>query len=257
MGMLSDKTVAIFGVANKRSIAWGITQVAAREGARIVLGYQNERMGKAVEKLIEELPTAPLLVECDVTDDASLERSFQTIESECGHLDGLVHSIATAKREELGGNFRDTSWEGYALAQQVSAYSLISLSRAALPLMAGRDASVICMSYYGAERVVDGYNVMGVAKAALEANTRYLANDLGPDGVRVNAISAGPIKTVSAMGVSGFKSILDTVVERSPLRRNVTQEDVGNTALFLLSDLGRAITGQTIYVDSGYSILGT
>ncbi|MEZ6187581.1 MAG: enoyl-ACP reductase [Planctomycetota bacterium] len=257
MGMLSDKTVAIFGVANKRSIAWGITQVAAREGARIVLGYQNERMGKAVEKLIEELPTAPLLVECDVTDDASLERSFQLIESECGHLDGLVHSIATAKREELGGNFRDTSWEGYALAQQVSAYSLISLSRAALPLMAGRDASVICMSYYGAERVVDGYNVMGVAKAALEANTRYLANDLGPDGIRVNAISAGPIKTVSAMGVSGFKTILDTVVERSPLRRNVTQEDVGNTALFLLSDLGRAITGQTIYVDSGYSILGT
>ena len=257
MGLLDGKTVAIFGVANKRSIAWGITQVAAREGAKIVLGYQNERMGKAVEKLIGDLPQTPLLVECDVTNDELLAKTFETIKAECDGLDGLVHSIATAKRDELGGHFRDTSWEGYALSQQVSAYSLISLSRAALPLMQGRDASVICMTYYGAERVVEGYNVMGVAKAALEANTRYLANDLGPEGVRVNAISAGPIKTVSAMGVSGFKDILGTVEKRAPLRRNITQEDVGNTALWLLSDLGRAVTGQTIYVDSGYSILGT
>jgi len=257
MGLLDGKTVAIFGVANKRSIAWGITQVAAREGAKIVLGYQNERMGKAVEKLIGDLPQKPLLVECDVTNDELLAKTFETIKAECDGLDGLVHSIATAKRDELGGHFRDTSWEGYALSQQVSAYSLISLSRAALPLMQGRDASVICMTYYGAERVVEGYNVMGVAKAALEANTRYLANDLGPEGVRVNAISAGPIKTVSAMGVSGFKDILGTVEQRAPLRRNITQEDVGNTALWLLSDLGRAVTGQTIYVDSGYSILGT
>ncbi|MCA8921409.1 MAG: enoyl-ACP reductase [Planctomycetes bacterium] len=257
MGLLSDKTVVIFGIANKRSIAWGIAQVAAREGARLVLGYQNERMGKAVEKLVEDFPQKPLLVECDVTNDELIAECFAKIKAECDGVDGLVHSIATAKREELGGHFRDTSWEGYALAQQVSAYSLISLSRGALPLMQGRDASVICMSYYGAERVVEGYNVMGVAKAALEANTRYLANDLGPEGVRVNAISAGPIKTVSAMGVSGFKDILDTVAERAPLRRNISQEDVGNTALFLLSDLGRAITGQTIYVDSGYSILGT
>jgi len=222
-----------------------------------VLGYQNERMGKAVEKLIGDLPQKPLLVECDVTNDELLAKTFETIKAECDGLDGLVHSIATAKRDELGGHFRDTSWEGYALSQQVSAYSLISLSRAALPLMQGRDASVICMTYYGAERVVEGYNVMGVAKAALEANTRYLANDLGPEGVRVNAISAGPIKTVSAMGVSGFKDILGTVEQRAPLRRNITQEDVGNTALWLLSDLGRAVTGQTIYVDSGYSILGT
>lgn len=256
MGLLTDKTVCIFGIANKRSIAWGIAQVAAREGAQLVLGYQNERMGRAVQKLIPDLPSTPILAECDVTNDELVAGFFEKVQKECDGVDGLVHSIATAKREELGGKFRDTSWDGYALSQQVSAYSLISLSRGAAPMMAGRDASIICMSYYGAERVVNGYNVMGVAKAALEANTRYLADDLGPDGIRVNAISAGPIKTVSAMGVSGFKDILVTVAERAPLRRNVTQEDVGNTALFLLSDLGRAVTGQTIYVDSGYSILG-
>jgi len=256
MGLLTDKTVVIFGIANKRSIAWGIAQVAAREGAQLVLGYQNERMGKAVEKLIPDLPKKPILAECDVTNDELVASFFEKVKKECDGVDGLVHSIATAKREELGGRFRDTSWDGYALSQQVSAYSLISLARGAAPLMSGREASVICMSYYGAERVVNGYNVMGVAKAALEANTRYLADDLGPEGIRVNAISAGPIKTVSAMGVSGFKDILGTVVARAPLRRNVTQEDVGNTALFLLSDLGRAVTGQTIYVDSGYSILG-
>lgn len=256
MGLLTDKTIVIFGVANKRSIAWGIAQAASREGARLVLGYQNERMGGSVEKLLGDLPVRPLLVECDVTNDELIAKCFETIGKETDGVDGLVHSIATAKREELGGRFRDTSWDGYALSQQVSAYSLISLARGAQPLMSGRDSSIVCMSYYGAERVVNGYNVMGVAKAALEANTRYLADDLGPEGIRVNAVSAGPIKTVSAMGVSGFKDILETVVERSPLRRNVTQEDVGNTAVFLMSDMGRAITGQTIYVDSGYSILG-
>jgi enoyl-[acyl-carrier protein] reductase I len=167
-----------------------------------------------------------------------------------------VHSIAFAKREELGGNFTDTSWDGYALAQQVSAWSLIALVKGALPLMEGRDASVICLSYYGAEKVVTNYNVMGVAKAALEANTRYLADDVGPKGVRVNAISAGPIKTVSAMGVADFGTLLDTMAQKAPLRRNVDQADVGNTALFLLSNLSRGITGQTIYVDAGYSIMG-
>jgi enoyl-[acyl-carrier protein] reductase I len=255
MGLMDGKTVAIFGVANKRSIAWGITQVLAREGAKLVLGYQNERMGKAVEGLVGDLPERPLLLEVDATDEEAMDRFFAEVGEKVGKLDGLVHSIATAKRDELGGKFRDTSWEGYALAQQVSAYSLVGLARRAAPLMS-EGGSVVCMTYYGAERVVDGYNVMGVAKAALEANTRYLAGDLGPDGIRVNAISAGPIKTVSAMGVSGFKSILGQVAERAPLRRNITQEDVGNTALFLLSDMGSAITGQTIYVDSGYSILG-
>ena len=255
MGLMNDKTVAIFGVANKRSIAWGIARVLAGEGARLVLAYQNDRMKRGVEQLAGELDVAPVLAPCDVTDEAQVDAFFEGVR-ELGPLDGLVHSIATAKREELGGQFRDTSWDGYALAQQVSAYSLVSLARRAAPLMAGRQGSIVCLTYYGAERVVEGYNVMGVAKAALEANTRYLAADLGPEGIRVNAISAGPIKTVSAMGVSGFKDILGQVEARAPLRRNVTQEDVGRTALFLLSELGAAITGQTLYVDSGYSILG-
>jgi len=255
VGLMNDKTVAIFGVANKRSIAWGIARVLAGEGARLVLAYQNDRMKRGVEQLAGELDVAPVLAPCDVTDEAQVDAFFEGVR-ELGPLDGLVHSIATAKREELGGQFRDTSWDGYALAQQVSAYSLVSLARRAAPLMAGRQGSIVCLTYYGAERVVEGYNVMGVAKAALEANTRYLAADLGPEGIRVNAISAGPIKTVSAMGVSGFKDILGQVEARAPLRRNVTQEDVGRTALFLLSELGAAITGQTLYVDSGYSILG-
>jgi enoyl-[acyl-carrier protein] reductase I len=256
MGLMSGKTVAIFGVANKRSIAWGITKTLANAGAKIALAYQNERMGRGVEGLIGELPEKPLMATCDVTADGEIEAFFDKVKVELGGLDGLVHSIATAKREELGGKFRDTSWDGFALAQQVSAYSLVALARGAAPLMADRQGSIVCMSYLGAERAVEGYNVMGVAKASLEASTRYLANDLGPDGIRVNAISAGPIKTVSAMGVAGFKSILSQVEERAPLRRNVTQEEVGEVATFLLSDMGRAVTGQTIYVDSGYSILG-
>jgi enoyl-[acyl-carrier protein] reductase I len=255
MGLMDGKTVVVFGVANKRSIAWGIAKVLDREGAKLVLAYQNDRMGKALEKLTPELSQAPVTAECDVCDDAQVEAFFATVKEQVGTLDGLVHSIATAKRDELGGKFRDTSWEGYQLSQQVSAYSLVQLSRHALPLMPN-GGSIVSMTYLGAVRAVDGYNVMGVAKAALEANTRYLATDLGPEGIRVNSISAGPIKTVSAMGVSGFKSILGQVEEKAPLRRNVTQEEVGDTALFLLSDLGRALTGQILYVDSGYSILG-
>ena len=249
MNLMDGKVVVVIGVANKRSIAWGITKALSDAGARLALNYQNERMADSVRKLAEELPNKPFLAPCDVTVPGDLERFFQQIGTEFGHLDGLVHSIATAKREELGGEFKDTSWEGYALAQQVSAYSLIPMSRLAAPLMAGRQGSIVCLTYYGAEKVVDGYNVMGVAKAALEANTRYLAANLGPGGVRVNAISAGPIKTVSAMGVGGFSGILDTVEKRAPLRRNVTQEEVGQCALFLLSQMASAITGQTIYVD--------
>ncbi|MGE0710302.1 MAG: enoyl-ACP reductase [Planctomycetota bacterium] len=257
MGLLSGKTIVIFGVANKRSIAWGVAQTAAREGARLVLAYQNERMGEAVEKLAPELPEPPVMAACDVSVEGSVAAFFQTIAPQVGGaLDGIVHSIAFAKREELGGKFRDTSWDGYTLAQQVSAYSLVEIAREAAPLLQGREASIVCMTYAGAVRAVDGYNVMGVAKAALEACTRYLAADLGPEQIRVNAISAGPIKTVSAMGVSGFKSILGQVEERAPLRRNVTQEDVGNVAAFLLSPLSTSITGQVLYVDAGFSILG-
>lgn len=256
MGLMSGKNVVIFGVANKRSIAWGIAQALHREGARLALNFQNERMEEPVRKLASELPGDTFLAPCDVTVAGDIDRFFARLAKEFGPLDGLVHSIAFAKREELGGNFTDTSWEGYSLAQQVSAWSLIGLVKGALPLMEGREASVVCLSYYGAEKVVQNYNVMGVAKAALESSTRYLANDVGPKGVRVNAISAGPIKTVSAMGVSDFGSLLDNMAQKAPLRRNVDQGDVGNTAAFLLSNLARGITGQTIYVDAGYSILG-
>ena len=256
MGLMSGKNVVIFGIANKRSIAWGIAQALHREGARLALNFQNERMEDPVRKLAADLPGDTFLAPCDVTVPGDIERFFGRLGKEFGPLDGLVHSIAFAKREELGGNFVDTSWEGYQLAQHVSAWSLIGLARGAAPLMEGREAGIVCLSYYGAEKVVPNYNVMGVAKAALEASTRYLANDLGPRGVRVNAISAGPIKTVSAMGVADFGSLLDTMAQKSPLRRNVDQMDVGNTALFLLSNLARGITGQTIYVDAGYSIMG-
>ena len=256
MGLMSGKNVAVFGVANKRSIAWGIVQALHREGARIALNYQNERMEEPVRKLAAELPGETFLAPCDVTVPGDIDKFFAGVGKAFGHLDGLVHSIAFAKREELGGHFADTSWEGYALAQQVSAWSLIGLVKGALPLMAGRQAGVVCLSYYGAEKVVQNYNVMGVAKAALESSTRYLAADVGERGVRVNAISAGPIKTVSAMGVSDFGSLLDTMAKTAPLRRNVDQADVGNVAAFLLSDLSAGVTGQTIYVDAGYSILG-
>jgi enoyl-[acyl-carrier protein] reductase I len=256
MGLMNGRNVVIFGVANKRSIAWGIAQALQREGAKLAFSYQNDRMGDSVKKLVTELPEQPFLAPCDVAVDGDIERFFDALGKEWGHIDGLVHSIAFAKREELGGHFTDTSWEGYALAQQVSAWSLIGLVKGALPLMEGRDASVVCLSYYGAEKVVTNYNVMGVAKAALESSTRYLAADVGPQGVRVNAISAGPIKTVSAMGVGDFGSLLDSMAQKAPLRRNVDQGDVGNAAAFLLSPLAGGITGQTIYVDAGYSILG-
>lgn len=256
MGLMEGKNVVIFGVANKRSIAWGIAQALQREGAKLAFSYQNDRMASAVEKLAADLPEKPFLAPCDVSVEGDIDRFFEALKKEWDGIDGLVHSIAFAKREELGGNFRDTSWDGYALAQQVSAWSLIGLVKGAMPMMEGRDASVVCLSYYGAEKVVTNYNVMGVAKAALESSTRYLANDVGPHGVRVNAISAGPIKTVSAMGVGDFGTLLDSMAQKAPLRRNVDQMDVGNTAAFLLSPLANGITGQTIYVDAGYSILG-
>ena len=256
MGLMDDKVAVIFGVANKRSIAWGITRALADAGAKIALNYQNDRMGSGVARLSEELDEKPYMAVCDVTSEEEIDSFFRGIEQEFGRIDALVHSIAFAKREELGGDFVETSWDGYQLAQHVSAYSLIAMARRAAPLMEGRDAAIVCMTYYGAEKVVYGYNVMGVAKASLEANTRYMASSLGPRGIRVNAISAGPIKTVSAMGVSGLGDLLDAVATKSPLRRNVTTEEVGKTALFLLSDMSSAITGQTIYVDSGFSIMG-
>ncbi|MEZ5966540.1 MAG: enoyl-ACP reductase [Planctomycetota bacterium] len=256
MGLMNGKTIVIFGVANKRSIAWGIAQVLSEHGAKLALNYQNERMEESVRKLAEELPQAPFMAPCDVTDQAQIDTFFAALKRECGAIDGLVHCVAFAKREELGGSFSETSWDGYSLAQHVSAYSLVATARAAVPLMEGRPGAIVSLSYYGSEKVVPGYNVMGVAKAALESSTRYLAHDLGPKNVRVNCISAGPIKTVSAMGVSNFSSLLDSMADKAPLRRTISQTEVGNAACFLLSDMASGITGQVLYVDAGYSVMG-
>ncbi len=256
MGLMEGKTAVIFGVANKRSIAWGITTALVREGARVALNYQNERMETGVRKLAANLPSDTFIAQCDVTKQDEIDSFFDQLKDNFDGVDALVHCVAFAKREELGGRYVDTSPDGYELAQRVSAYSLVSLSKAAEPLMEGRNGSILALTYLGAVRVVTAYNVMGVAKAALEASVRYLAADLGPAGTRVNAISAGPIKTLSAMGVSGFSHIQKAITERAPMRKNVTQEDVGNTAAFLLSSMGNGVTGQVIYVDSGVSIMG-
>lgn len=255
MNHMEGKVAAIFGIANQRSIAYGIAETLRESGVKLALNYQNERMGASMDKLASKLGD-PWRKECDVTDEQAVIDFFAAVKEEFGGLDYVVHSVAFAKREELGGEYVDTSWDGYALAQHVSAFSLLTLCKHALPLMDGREGSIIAMSYYGAEKVVTNYNVMGVAKAALESSVRYLANDLGPKGVRVNALSAGPIRTLSASGVSDFVSLLDFVASKAPLRRNVSTQDVGRAARFLLSEDSRGITGQTIYVDNGFSIMG-
>ncbi len=252
--LLKDKTILIMGVANKWSIAWGIAQSCAREGANLILTYQNERSKNAVEQLSSLLPNVALYP-CDVTSDQEITKLFESIQKDYGVLHGLVHCLAFAKSEELTGNFYDTSRDGYLLAQNISSYSLTGVSKCARPLMY-QGGSILTLTYLGSERVLPNYNVMGVAKAALEASVRYLANDLGPEEIRVNAISAGPIKTVSAKGIKGFNSFLRVYEERAPLRRTVTQQDVGDTAVFLMSDLSRGITGEVIHVDAGYHILG-
>lgn len=252
---LEGKTGIIFGVANKRSIAWGCARSLSQAGMRLALTYAGERMEKGVRTLAEELPNS-IVLPCDVTKPAEVEAVFEELGSEFGQLDTLVHAIAYANRDDLQGAFRDTSRDGYMIAQEVSAYSLMALARQALPLMEGRDGSIITMTYLGSERVIPNYNVMGVAKAALEAGVRYLASDLGPHGVRVNAISAGPLRTLSASGVKDFGSIIDHIAEVAPLRRNITTEDVGNACLFLASPASRSITGTTLFVDAGFHIMG-
>ncbi len=253
--LLEGKNGLIVGVANKHSIAWAIAESSAREGARLMFNYQNERLKDNVEGLVKDLPGAKAFP-CDVGNDVEIEALMKNVEAECGRLDFLVHSVAFAPREELTGEFVNTSRQGFATALDVSAYSLVALSRAALPLMT-EGGSIVTLTYLGAERVVPHYNVMGVAKAALEASMRYLAHDLGPRGVRVNAISAGPIRTLAARGVSGISKMVEHHREVAPLRRATEQAEVGDTALFLLSSLGRGITGEVIYVDGGYHILGT
>ena len=252
---LEGKTGLVMGVANKRSIAWAIAEAAERAGARLVLTYQNERLGENVKKLARALKD-PLLLPCDVQSDDEIDRLMDGIQSKVGHLDFLVHALAFAPREALTGAYADTSREAFRIAMDVSAYSLVALARSAAPLMKERGGSIVTLTYLGSERVVAGYNVMGVAKAALEASVRYLANDLGPDGIRVNAVSAGAIKTLASSAVSGISSMVKLYGERAPLRRPTDTAEVADTALFLVSPLSRGVTGEVVYVDGGYHVLG-
>lgn len=252
--MLENKVGMIFGVANKRSIAWACAEACLNAGAKLAFTYQGERLKENVEKLTKDLPDA-LVVPCDVTNQQEVDAAFAAVGEKYGKLDFLVHSIAFAPREALEGEFLTTSREAFLTAMEISAFSLPQLALAALPLMKD-GGSIVCMSYYGAEKVVQNYNVMGVAKAALEASTRYLAEDLGKHKIRVNAISAGPINTLSARGVKNMGTMLKHIASNAPLRRNVEASEVGNTALFLVSDLSSAITGETIYVDCGFNTIG-
>ena len=249
-----QKTAVIFGLANKRSIAWAIAQKLNEAGWRLAITYQNERLEQEAKDLITDLPGADGFM-CDVTSDAEIAKLFEQLKGRYGVLDGLVHSVAFAPADDMKGEFLNTTREGFRIAHDVSVYSLIAVARAAAPLMAN-GGGVVTLTYYGAEKVVPKYNVMGVAKAALEATVRYLANDLGPKGIRVNAISAGPIKTLAARGVSQLGEMLKSHAERSPLKRNVDPAEVGGTAAFLLSPAGSGITGETLYVDCGYNIMG-
>jgi enoyl-[acyl-carrier protein] reductase I len=250
----TQKTAVIFGVANKRSIAWAIAQKLQQAGWRLAITYQNERLAQEAKGLIDELPDATGFM-CDVSHDEQIARLFESLKEKYGALQGVVHSVAFAPAAELSGEFLNTTREGFRIAHDVSVYSLIAVAREAAPLMT-KGGGIVTMTYFGAEKVVPKYNVMGVAKAALEASVRYLANDLGAQNIRVNAISAGPIKTLAARGISGLGDMLKSHAERAPLKRNVDPAEVGATAAFLLSDAASGITGETIYVDCGYNIMG-
>lgn len=254
MGLLEGKKALVFGVANKHSIAWAIAEVLLAEGAEVALSYGIPQLEKRVAPLAEEAGIT-FVEKCDVTVDAEVDDLFAKVAEQIGAIDILVHAIAYAPSEELSGRFYDTSREGFRIAMDISVFSLIHLTRKALPLM-GNGGSIMCLTYYAAEKVVPHYNVMAVAKAGLETSTRYLAAELGPQGIRVNAISAGPIKTLSASGIAGFRKMLTYTSERAPLRRNVDQAEVANTALWLASDLSSGVTGEIVYVDAGYHILG-
>lgn len=252
--LLSGRKALIFGVANDHSIAWGIARALHAAGALVGFSSVEMLIDKRVRPLADSIGST-FVEPCDVQNDADIDRVFARWQRQQGNLDILVHALAFAKREELDGRFMETSRAGFALALDISAYSMVALARGAAPLMGG-GGSMMTLSYYGAEKVVANYNVMGVAKAALEASVRYLAADLGPDGIRVNAISAGPIRTLAASGVSGFKQMHSKFPSFAPLRRNVTMDDVGATALYLASDLSAGVTGETIYVDAGFNIIG-
>ncbi len=254
--LLKNKKILIMGIRNKWSIAWGVAKMAAENGAELIFTFAGEENRKKIEELLSEIPYKKAY-SCDVSDDQEIKKVFQEIKSECGKLDGILHSIAHANTEDLKNDFIYTSREGFSHANDISAYSFVAISRIAKELdMLNEESSLVSLTYYGSNKVLEGYNVMGVAKAALECSVRYLADNLGPEGIRVNAISAGPIKTLSAKGIKDFGTILQVIQEKAPLRRNVTIEEIGNAVVFLLSNMSRAITGQIIYADNGYNIMG-
>jgi enoyl-[acyl-carrier protein] reductase I len=253
--LLEGKTGLVLGIANKRSLAWGIAQSVSREGARLAVTYQGERLEENVRELAAGLRD-PVILPCDVSRDEDIDVLMEGVKKELGGLDFVVHAVAYALREELDGEFLNTSREGYRLAQDISAYSLTAVARRAAPLMEGRGGSIVTLTYLGGERVVPHYNVMGVAKAALDMSVRYLAADLGPRGIRVNAVSAGPIKTIAASGVHGISKMLEYHRTHAPLRKNTEQEEVGDAALFLVSPLSRGVTGEVIHVDGGFHVMG-
>ena len=255
MKLLEGKRAAIFGVANERSIAWAISEAFHAEGAELAFTYAGEMLEKRVRPLAEGIGSK-IILPCDVTKDDEVEKVFATLKQEWGGIDILIHAIAFANKEDLSNPYVQTNRKGFHLAMDVSAYSLVALARHAAPLMEGRGGSVLTLTFMGSERVIPNYNVMGVAKAALEASVRYLAHDLGPKGIRVNAISAGPLRTLAAAGISDFKMMLHHVAEHAPLRRNIDAEEVGKTALYLCSDWGSAVTGEVLHVDAGYNIMG-
>jgi enoyl-[acyl-carrier protein] reductase I len=255
MPLLEGKIGIVFGVANKRSIAWAIAQAWAREGAKLAFTYQGERIKENVAELAGTFGADTLVLPCDVTKDDEIAAVFKAVGEKFGKLNLLLHSIAFAPKEALEGQFVNTTRDAFLTAHNVSAYSLVALARAAAPLMT-EGGSIVAMSYYGAEKVVPHYNVMGVAKAALEASTRYLAYDLGPQKIRVNCISAGPVNTLAARGIAGFMQMLKHYEEHAPLKRNILPEELGATGVFLASDGSAAMTGQTLYVDCGYQIMG-
>ena len=255
MGFMKGKKVLICGLASQRSIAWGIAQAMHREGAELAFSYQGDRLKERVEEMAAELGSK-LVFNCDVADDGEITRLFDELGKHWDGLDSLVHSIGFAPRDQLEGNFIDSvNREGFRIAHDISSYSLAALARGAREMMSGRNGSILTLTYLGAVRALPNYNVMGLAKASLEANVRFLAFDLGVEGTRVNAISAGPIKTLAAAGISGFRKMLDHVEHTAPLRRNVTIEEVGNAAMFLCSDLASGITGETLYVDAGFNTI--
>jgi enoyl-[acyl-carrier protein] reductase I len=255
MKLLEGRRAVIFGVANDRSIAWAIAEALHAEGAELAFTYAGEVLEKRVRPLAEGIG-AEIILPCDVSKDEEIEQVFSKLKQEWGSLDILIHAIAFANKEDLSSPYVQTSRHGFHLAMDVSAYSLVALARHVARLMEGRKGSILTLTYMGSEKVIPNYNVMGVAKAALEASVRYLAHDLGPKGIRVNAISAGPIKTLAASGIAGFKDMLHYVSERAPLKRNIEAEEVGKAALYLVSDWGSAVTGEVLHVDAGYNIMG-